>query len=530
MLTRRIPKGLLRRLVAGATFSALSVQLLYSLNPQIEISFLKLMLVSAAYGVAGGLLIGFALWLGRLVRKRVLPPRELRPHGFGFIVVAAAYCTVIFFMHRLTLQIYLPKDAVTQLSRSAGFVGLLTIALFILWLLERNAVGWRKQIVFGTALALIAICFVALSWKRTLLDPGESPGPSSASMPGAFDRPLVVVAVRYLPYDWIVQLEGEGEIPYFTEAGPRGFRARIEPFPTTSRRAIWASLLTGKLPYQHGVTGVWAYRVPWESEPFRIIPSGLGFRTWGLAPGRRTSLGSPFGRSRPFWSVLEASGVKVLHAGTLRGLALSEESSPGVEEARERLRSRGEEGRVALRHLEDDLARLRAVRESGAFVRVVEADALGRIRETLGGGNLLEAEGTERGEIFRDSVHLLGEALLDVRRRVPEATFVVVSPSAFQPHFTPDDLASYFRSRVRAETGDADGFLMIEGPGIRSGAMGPLPVGVTDVVPTLFFASGWPVARDLDGRVIFEMFREEFLRDHPLELVPSWDFRRRRSG
>ena len=60
---------------------------------------------------------------------------------------------------------------------------------------------------------------------------------------------------------------------------------RLEPFRTSSPKSLWASLATGKLPYRHGVTGRFSYRTPLNrNDPFLLLPSGVGFRAWGLVP------------------------------------------------------------------------------------------------------------------------------------------------------------------------------------------------------------------------------------------------------
>ena len=48
------------------------------------------------------------------------------------------------------------------------------------------------------------------------------------------ERPVIFVAIRNLPYDWIVQLAGEGSLPFFDSARQRSYFARIEPFATSS--------------------------------------------------------------------------------------------------------------------------------------------------------------------------------------------------------------------------------------------------------------------------------------------------------
>lgn len=62
-----------------------------------------------------------------------------------------------------------------------------------------------------------------------------------------------------------------------------------------------------------------------------------------------------------------------------------------------------------------------------------------------------------------------------------------------------------------------DGILICKGPGIRANAKADSPI-VYDLVPTINYAAGLPVPQGLDGRVIQDVFTEEFLAAHPIEV------------
>jgi hypothetical protein len=72
-------------------------------------------------------------------------------------------------------------------------------------------------------------------------------------------------------------------------------------------------------------------------------------------------------------------------------------------------------------------------------------------------------------------------------------------------------------------TGDHDreGVVVLKGPGVRKGQR--ISASVLDVVPTLLALLGMPVGEDMDGRVITEAIRPEYLKQHPVTMVPTYD-------
>ena len=51
----------------------------------------------------------------------------------------------------------------------------------------------------------------------------------------------------------------------------------------------------------------------------------------------------------------------------------------------------------------------------------------------------------------------------------------------------------------------------------------PRPAKAEDVVPTLLYAAGLPVGRDMDGVVLNDAFSEETLRANALQLVQTYE-------
>jgi hypothetical protein len=72
-------------------------------------------------------------------------------------------------------------------------------------------------------------------------------------------------------------------------------------------------------------------------------------------------------------------------------------------------------------------------------------------------------------------------------------------------------------------SGHRDGLLILRGAGVRRGAI-LAGARLADVVPTLLYWSGYPVARDFDGQVLTAAFTEGFLAARPLAFLASYEW------
>lgn len=573
----------LKRVVAGAIFGLYIANLLYFLNPQIDITPARLATVTIVYGVICGLLFGSVLWGLRALRVRLFEARgrqtasgereiedslagdatarrpppavRYRPHGFGFVVLAAFVAAAIYWMHLEVFRIYLPVGAVRVLSKATNIITGTAFALLLLWFAERNADRRASRILFSIGVVLIAISSVFLYQRRDSYRPVPS-GPVIANVGTiAGQRPVIVVAVRNLPYDWILTMAGEGSLPFFEQARTRGYLTRLEPFPTIDAKSLWASLATGKLPFRHGVTGRLAYRTPLNRGPgerFLIIPGGVGFKAWGLIPPvERISTPLPAGLALPFWSIAERLGVRSAVFGwpwsSDRGATrivpdtwfeTARFAGPPAAAAQRFNGAGGAKGRI-----------LNGVAADGA--------AVGMLRGAVGGQpqfpltvcalngfeeaqravhiftNDLPPRSTMKGEVLRAYAEQLDRTLGALAHDFPNHTLVVVSPSGPVAPRLPATPYALLSGAIDPDDPSADdGFVLIAGDGIVH-AEKPRSAVAVDIVPTVLYAAGLPVARDMDGSILSDAFSEELLRTNPLSVVQTYEAQRlvvRRGG
>jgi hypothetical protein len=508
-----------RRVVAGAIFGLYMAHLLYFLNPQVDITPLRLLTVTLVYGLICGLLFGSALWVLRMVRVRFFgrPNADTyRAHGFGFVVFAAFLASAIYWMNLEVFRIYLPIGAVRVLAKATNLITAVSFLLLLLWILERNADRRTSRGIFVGGVILIAISSFFLYQRRdsyrvekrnvVVADIGAVSG----------RRPVMFVAIRNLPYDWIVTMSGEGLLPFLEATTASGYFTRLEPFETSSPKALWASLATGKLPARHGVTGRFSYRTPLNgsdpAERFLLLPSGVGFRAWGLIPPvTRISAQLPAGDALPIWTLFDRLGLAtqvITWPSTPQGQKFTGRSlAARVDQA-----------------LAQDRGAIRAASVTAApELRVLALEGFSEAQRAHHiYTNELPPQTSSKGEAMRSYARELDRMLADLARTHPNHLLVICSPSAVVAPELPANAYAMLTRDIGRDPGADDGFLLLAGGGIVH-RPNPTPAYVSDVVPTALFAAGLPIGRDMDGKIISEAFADEFLRTTTLSAIQTYE-------
>jgi hypothetical protein len=527
----------LKRVLAGAIFGLYMAHLLYFLNPQVDVTPGRLALVTLVYGAICGLLFGSALWGLRALRVKLFgkpATTAYRAHGFGFVVLAAFVSSFIYWIHLTAVQkpLYLPVGAVRILNKATNTITLTAFVLLVLWFLERNADRARSRAIFVAGVLVIAASAFSLYERRDSYRTEARSVVVANVGTVAGQRPVIVIAIRNLPYDWIVTLGGEGSMPFFEQARQRAYFARVEPFPTTSSKALWASLATGKLPYRHGVTGRFSYRTPLNGsdprERFLLLPSGVGFRAWGLIPPvKRISAQLPAGDALPLWTLFDRLSF---HAAvvTWPGLPPLPKVSRDESAVAQRFNGTGRARQGILDGLAVDqnaIAALRAV--ASQHVHQLEVAALEGFADAQRAlhiyANDLPPKSTAKGSAVRAYAEQLDRMIGAIAHDYPDHLLVVVSPSGPAPPQLP--ATAYFIAReaiLNEDPGADDGFVLIAGSGTTH-RENPASAFVVDIVPTVLFAAGLPVARDMDGRVLTDAFDDDFLRRNPMSVIQTYE-------
>lgn len=538
----------LKRVLAGAIFGLYMAHLLYFLNPQVDVTPWRLAVVTLAYGVICGLLFGSFLWLLRALRVKLFGKREggdrYRAHGFGFVVFAAFLAAALYWMHLELFRVgYLPIGAVRVLSKATNLITITAFALLLLWFVERYASRRLSRLIFVTGALLVAVSAIFLYARRDSYRTEKENVVVANIGTVAGQRPVIVVAVRNLPYDWILTMTGEGALPFFARVKESAYFTRLEPFPTMAPQALWASLATGKLPFRHGVTGQYAYRTPLNgrdpSERFLLVPSGVGFRVWGLIPPiKRIGSQLPAGDALPIWTIFERLGVHTsvidwpwsAPSGATRVVTDDFIVRRYADYPRPATLQRFNGTGAAQQRIGDGLA----ADEATVAMLSAAPDAFPLQVAALGGyetaqralhifTNDLPPRSTMKGEALRAYAEQIDATLASIAAAHPEHLLVVVSPSGPVPPIMPDTGLTLLHEALFPDDPSADdGFVLIVGHGVAH-AQNPESARAPDLVPTVLYAAGLPVARDMDGRVLTDAFSDEVLRSNPLSVVQTYE-------
>lgn len=538
----------LKRVLAGAIFGLYIANLLYFLNPQVDITPGRLATVTIIYGVICGLLFGSALWLLRLLRVKIFGKPDgnggYRAHGFGYVVLAAFIAAALYWMHLYVFRIgYLPIGAVRVLSKATNLITVTAFALLFLWFVERSADRRQSRAIFIIGVVLIAISSFFLYERRDSYRTEKQSVVVADVGTVAGQRPVILIAVRNLPYDWILTLTGEGSLPFFDRARSGGYFTRLEPFPASSQQALWASIATGKLPFRHGVTGQFAYRSPINgpdpSERFLILPSGVGFRVWGLVPPvERISPQLPSGDVLPLWVLFGRLGLRAAvidWPGAGPSLPITQSPSAAVAQ---RFNGTGRARQRIMGGLAGDLsaaARIRAAAGDRSLALVV--GALNGFEQAQRAihifSNDLPPRSTTKGEVLRAYAEQIDSMLASIAQQFPDHLLIVISPSG--PVAPPLASTPYALLRdwiSNEDPGADDGLVLITGAGVAHSEK-PTSASPEDIVPTVLYAAGLPVGRDMDGRVLTDAFTDDLLRHNALSLVQTYEAKQlvvRRAG
>ncbi|MEZ5330492.1 MAG: alkaline phosphatase family protein [Thermoanaerobaculia bacterium] len=488
------------------------------------------------------------------------------------LTVVLAWSAALAWYHASHYSYFLPPGINVRLIKAAVFISLASLVAFytaLLHTLNQRPYGLRSRV----GLLLVSIAAVYLMLERR--DAFE-PRPESAPLPTALEDVevphLLTIGVDGATFEALLPLSEQGLLPFLSRPLLSGARARLRPLTPDLPSATWSTVATGKLPYRHQVLDREFYLAPalGPNAYLALLPESMGFRTWGAPGPRRRPTDATHRRALTLWEIL---GVLGYRAGVLGWPAAVPAHAP-VEFAFSERYFRGEPTeaqatpaeliergllfRQQTTEIPDEL--LESIGVVGAppdALREALADDLWRTGLT---SFLLEQSPDVHSLFLRlpglatvsdrdyggfDAVQFAGRTDREARAAAASVagyyrfvdaqvsrlwdawpapkTLAIVSthgyegPPAWRRYLDPI-LGSALGGRSDP---DADGVFVLWAQGTSPGTLDRAEL--VDVMPTLLYALGLPLPRDLDGRVLTGSFTNVFLATHPLTFVPSYE-------
>lgn len=407
----------------------------------------------------------------------------------------------------------------------------------------------RRSASFQAAAAGLAVLGLAVSV------PEHRAAPAAAAIRSALpalSQRLLLLNVDGADLDVILTLQAQGKLPALMRLREEGSFGRLKSIVPCVAAVTRTTLVTGRLPFRHGVRSGRARQILGRTPELQVVPVGLGFDL----------LMSPVMRLRET-SIADRKGLALWEIAALAG-----GSGSGVDFEVDLDRPGGREPPVPDAAIREALAELvdpEAARRVDPAARgpmrdlteALQADAaaardLNRlVGDTRPGVVAVSLPGLDRvahvflryarpeefGDVSHREIDLYGEVLERYYRKIDavvgraieaageRSCVIVTSTHGMEPVPLRRRLLALAAGPARrsgTHWDGPDGFLFIRGPGVRHGPM-PAKGSIADVVPTALYALSLPVARDLDGTILTSVFTTRYTLEHPVSVIGSYD-------
>ncbi len=539
--------------------------LMFFLNPSLAFGAWPFLRGTLLYGGLLGALTGVGLTL--ITRRSQGLARRVFPWSLATVFAVAA---TTYWVHASYYSFFVPPGMNARLIKAAGWLTLCGLATFYTALLHSIQARpySRRTRAFLAFLALLSM--VVLVERREAFKPTVA-----AALPSTVEREirptLIVVGIEGATLDAILPLAGQGQLPFFSELLASGTHGRLSTLSPTYEDALWTSVASGKFPYKHGVLGEQIFPAGALSPGslLRLVPAGFGGPLLQTAGYEASPPDAQSKESLVAWEILGRLGVDTgvvgwpvcYPSGGEVDFAFSERYFDGdffAASARPtELVERGILFRVSTDDIDPGVVDQLAFAVPHDLLRVLAGDLwreslttflmdqkggvrawflmLPGLREVsaryFGSYSAVHFEGDQtplhhQSAQFVTSYYRHLDAFLAQlwNRATGPRMLAIVSPfGAESPTGVRRLMANLSGKPIPGRfNGAPDGVLFLAGEGIRQGVFLE-DAHVIDILPTLLYGLRFPIARDLDGRVLVSAFESSFLARHPLTFVPSYE-------
>jgi predicted AlkP superfamily phosphohydrolase/phosphomutase len=422
----------------------------------------------------------------------------------------------------------------------------------------RRIAGWRLVAAIGTALVAAVgsgcgtssefpppqttlIGLDGADWRIALplLRQGKLPTLAALRRAGSSGVMLTNPDYRFSPVLWTTV--ATGKLP--RKHGVTSFMAQVPemprpvPTPSTARkvRALWNFFTERERTV--GFVGWW---VTWPAEPVNgfIVSDHFSVTRFHLGPDYERTLEDEFLERQTYPESLAESlvGAKYSRRDVTRSDYARFARLPEDWRLPDRFTKFDRFSEFAIAHSVDRThfaAGERLLREVRPELFGVFFQGIDILQHYF--WEFMDPEGSPETSPSLEDRRVFGEAIEEYYRfadglvaRLIEAgggdrAVMVVSDHGFRP--------DAMRYRVKNISGEhrRQAFYLHAGPGIRRDHH-EQGFDAVDVTPTILAYHGLPVADDMDGDAVLDAFTDEWIEDHPLAVIPTWEVTPRETG
>lgn len=506
-------------LLSGLLAAAVLAHIVLLLNPRLPLTPAVVFSLGWRLVATVGATITFLFFLTSLARYLV----TRRGPGWLSLRLLAWMTTVVVglgaFLAWLNLSAYEASIAPAAARRFAAAAVTLTAtaAVLLLIALVHYGFGRRGSRVGGAlvGIAILATVVLPLVARGSGDSPLETRPVARAVDPTLREPPaghVWIVLVDGASLDYISPAAARGRLPHLGRLLDGGASLTLFSIEPRQPQPIWASVATGRYPHGTGIAGAHRYKGGWaelERLPRYVFADALLYS--GLL--QPIDLVSSDLAAVPLWRILDASGVSMLTVGW----PLAEPHGLRVGQVIDAPADDGFDPDALDRTLLDRFDEALAV--STPRVAAVRLSALARFGPE---GLALWAGPAQRRTVDATYDAVDAEVGRVLERLGPDDLLLVVSGYRLEP------TSPVLRLRERllddaglaAEASRSDGFLLAYG---RYVSPGRKSVGaIVDVVPTVLYYLGLPVARDFDGFARTDLFNATLTTGRPVSFIRSY--------
>jgi predicted AlkP superfamily phosphohydrolase/phosphomutase len=573
--------------VAGALVGVYVVLLVLQLNPMIQLTSgaaARLMLTWWMFYCLHATAIFYGLIvLRQMLAVEVRMPAWLSLRMIApFAAIAGGACALVMWLNLDGFRTVLGAEAAGRMTAGAIFVSICAAICATLALLQLRLRLGRRAAGAGLTVVLFASMVgpLVLRGLGDSMPPLRTPAAAQLTPPPSTAR-VSIILLDGASLDFIAPNAAGGRLPSFARLMDSGAVMHLATLRPTQPAPVWTAVATGKFPYQTSVYSAARYVVPGSEQHLDLLPDfcfaqalvRLGF----IQEQHRSSAEV---RAHPLWELLSRFGISsgiidwplTYPAQGVDGYLITDEllhrASRGepapvhdealayppeaADEAQMR-RASTERSAVAFaaftagtqfRNTQptpmkaltddmvvDDIADSFGARRPVQFraVRYPGVDTVGHyyLRYAVPGafGDVSDEERARHGRVLEQYyIYLDGIVGRAMESLVDDDLLFVVSGFGMEPlsvgkrvleRFVGDSGLSGSHERA------PDGFAIAYG---RHVAKGHLPrASVVDIVPTVLYYYGLPIARDLDGFARTDIFTTSFTGRRPITFIPHYD-------